>query len=73
MQFLLTSHVLLAVMKKLVQVIFLCMGTIGLAQTGGENIFPFLDLGYNARANGLGRDFVSVMDDDINIGVSTRE
>ncbi len=70
MQFLLTSHVLLAVMKKLVQVIFLCMGTIGLAQTGGEHIFPFLDLGYNARANGLGRDFVSVMDDDINIGVS---
>jgi hypothetical protein len=49
---------------------FCLMSFNGFSQTGGENIFPFLDLGYNARANGLGRDFISVMDKDINLGVA---
>lgn len=40
------------------------------AQTGGNTAFPFLDLTYNARQMGLGNDFISVMDDDINIGVA---
>jgi hypothetical protein len=40
------------------------------AQTGGMNAFPFLDLGYNARGNALGGNFISVMDQDINLGVA---
>ncbi len=39
-------------------------------QTGGTNAFAFLDLTYNARQMGLGNDFISVMDEDINIGVA---
>lgn len=40
------------------------------AQTGGTNAFAFLDLTYNARQMGLANDFISVMDEDINIGVA---
>jgi hypothetical protein len=39
-------------------------------QTGGTNAFAFLDLTYNARQMGLANDFISVMDEDINIGVA---
>ncbi|MCR9174295.1 MAG: type IX secretion system protein PorQ, partial [bacterium] len=39
-------------------------------QTGGNNAFAFLDLTYNARQMGLANDFISVMDEDINIGVA---
>lgn len=41
-----------------------------MGQTGGNNAFAFLDLTYNARQMGLGNDFISVMDEDINIGVA---
>jgi len=57
-------------MKGLVIFSFSVLSFFGFSQTGGENVFPFLDLGYNARANGLGGDFISVMDKDINLGVS---
>ena len=40
-----------------------------IAQTGGENAFPFLDLPYNARATALGRTFITAYDDDINTGI----
>jgi hypothetical protein len=40
------------------------------SQIGGMNAFPFLDLGYNARANALGGTFISVKDRDINLGVT---
>ena len=40
------------------------------AQTGGNNAFPFLDLTYNARSAGFGGDFISVMDEDINMGIA---
>jgi len=40
-----------------------------MGQTGGKNAFPFLDLPYNARAAGLGRQLITVFDDDINTGV----
>ncbi|SFT70296.1 hypothetical protein SAMN05216474_1919 [Lishizhenia tianjinensis] len=39
------------------------------AQTGGEHVYSFLNLGYNARANALGNDFIAVQDEDINLGV----
>ncbi|MDX1445792.1 type IX secretion system protein PorQ [Lishizhenia sp.] len=39
------------------------------AQTGGEHTYSFLNLGYNARANALGNDFIAVQDEDVNLGV----
>ncbi len=39
------------------------------AQTGGNHTFALLDLGYNARATGLGGDFISVRDADVNLAV----
>lgn len=43
---------------------------ISYSQTGGETVFSFLDLGFNARANALGTDFITVKDKDINLGVT---
>jgi hypothetical protein len=39
------------------------------AQTGGTTTFAILDLTYNARAAGLGNDFISIKDQDINLGI----
>ena len=39
-------------------------------QTGGTNSFPFLDLTYNARSAGLGGNFISVMDNDVTMGIA---
>jgi hypothetical protein len=41
-----------------------------LTQTGGAHTFAFLDLTYNARAAGLGNDFISIKDQDINLGMA---
>lgn len=41
----------------------------GIAQTGGEHVFPFLDMAYNARSAALGRKLITVYDDDLNMGV----
>lgn len=40
------------------------------SQSGGTHTFAFLDLTYNARAAGLGNDFISVKDQDINLGMA---
>lgn len=40
------------------------------AQTGGIKAFPFLDLTFNARAAGLAGDFITVKDEDINLGIA---
>jgi hypothetical protein len=45
-----------------------CGGTF--SQTGGTHTFAFLDLTYNARAAGLGNDFISIKDQDINLGMA---
>mgnify|MGYP002629981077 FL=1 len=39
-------------------------------QTGGTNSFTFMDLAFNARSLGLGTDFISVKDTDVNLGVA---
>lgn len=39
-------------------------------QTGGQTTFALLDLTYNARSAGLGNDFISIKDQDINLGIS---
>ena len=46
----------------------LSLGAIG--QIGGKTAFPFLEMTYNARQAGLGDDFISVVDKDINLGVA---
>lgn len=43
---------------------------ITFSQTGGEHIFPFLDLDYNARNSALGRYNIAVKDKDVNMGVN---
>ena len=48
----------------------LLLGGLAFGQTGGNNAFPFLDLTYNARGAALGGDFISIMDQDINLGVA---
>lgn len=40
------------------------------SQTGGSHSFPLIDLTFNARAAGLANDFISVKDQDINLGVA---
>ena len=40
------------------------------AQTGGTTTFALLDLTYNARAAGLANDFISIKDQDINLGIA---
>lgn len=40
------------------------------AQLGGRYAFPFLELTYNARSSGLGGDFITAKDQDINLGIA---
>ena len=56
-------------MKTLLFAFTLILSSFGIGQTGGENTFQLLNLGYSARAIGLGTDFISVKDADINLGV----
>lgn len=57
-------------MKTKLLFVFLVLGLTSMAQTGGTYAFPFIDLTYNARSAGLGGDFISVMDKDVNMGVA---
>ncbi|MGM0479098.1 MAG: type IX secretion system protein PorQ [Bacteroidota bacterium] len=49
--------------------IFLSCSVLTIAQTGGKNVFPFLELAYNARSAGLGRNLITTYDADVNQGV----
>jgi hypothetical protein len=40
------------------------------AQTGGTTSFNLLNLTYNARSAGLGNDFITAKDQDINMGIA---
>lgn len=55
---------------KFLTIFFLFLSFTILAQTGGNTSFNFIDLNYNARSVGLGNDFISVKDQDINLGIS---
>ena len=57
-------------MKFFSSVLFLCITLSVVAQTGGTSSFPLLDLTFNARAAGLGNDFITAKDKDINLGVA---
>jgi hypothetical protein len=56
-------------MRILIVLTSLVICSSAFAQTGGTNSFTFLDLAYNARALGLGTDFITVKDNDLNLGV----
>lgn len=49
---------------------FFLISTLTYAQTGGNTSFQLLDLHFNARSLGLGGDFISVKDKDVNMGVA---
>lgn len=57
-------------MKQTITFFLLVISSITLAQTGGTTTFALLDLTYNARAAGLGNDFISAKDQDINLGIA---
>ncbi|MCE2744100.1 MAG: penicillin-binding protein, partial [Fluviicola sp.] len=57
-------------MKKIISFLFLFQFVQLFAQTGGTTTYSLLNLGYSARANALGTDFISVKDQDVNLGVS---
>ena len=48
-------------------VLFIC--SLAFSQTGGLNVFPFLEMTYDARSAGLGRKLITTYDNDINMGV----
>ena len=56
-------------MKFAVLASFLFVTLTSVCQTGGVNVFPFLEMTYNARAAALGRKLITTYDDDVNMGV----
>lgn len=52
--------------------ILVCFSVISSAsaQIGGNYAFPILDMAFNARSNSLGTDFITAIDQDVNLGVS---
>jgi len=57
-------------MKTFLLIITLTFGLFSFGQTGGTTAFGLLDLSYSARSVGLAGDFISVMDNDINMGIA---
>lgn len=57
-------------LKNFLIVLFSLLSFKGISQTGGEYVFPFLDLTYNARNAGLGGLFITGDGKDLNMGVS---
>jgi hypothetical protein len=49
---------------------FISFCLISFAQTGGNYVFSVLDLPFNARSAGLGGNFISVKDRDVNLAIS---
>lgn len=57
-------------MKTILLGFFTLIGLALTAQTGGLNSFPMLDLTYSARSAGLGGNFISVRDYDVNMAIA---
>ncbi len=57
-------------MKKLILLICLFTGFGIFAQTGGQAVWQFLDLDFNARSLALGGDYISNNEGDINLAIS---
>jgi len=56
-------------MKYLLITNFLLFCFLLSGQTGGEHVFPFLDLDFNARNSALGRHYIADNENDVNIAV----
>ena len=56
-------------MKYLLITSFLLFSILLSGQTGGEHVFPFLDLDFNARNSALGRHYIADNENDVNIAV----
>jgi len=56
-------------MRNLIVLLFLLLPVLAFSQTGGQHVFPFLDLPYSARAVSLGRTFITAYDNDLNTGI----
>lgn len=57
-------------MRKLFFYFFLLTSFISKAQTGGNYAFPILNMAFNARSCGLGTNFITAKDQDVNLGFS---
>lgn len=57
-------------MKTKFLTVLVLINTFVYSQTGGNTSFQLLDLHFNARSLGLGGDFISVKDKDVNMGVA---
>jgi hypothetical protein len=57
-------------MKQFLLLLSFVLTGFSFGQTGGNTSFALLDLTYNARSAGLGNDFISVKDEDINLGIA---
>ncbi len=56
-------------MKNTITVLFLLTISPIFSQIGGNTTFSLLDMGFSARANALGKNFITVKDQDVNLGV----
>ena len=57
-------------LKKFLVVFAVCSVALAFGQNGGTTSFQSLGLDYSAREAGLGGHFITVNDNDINMGVS---
>lgn len=57
-------------MKNIIGLFFVFTFSHFFSQIGGKTTFALLDLGFNARAVALGTDFITVKDQDVNLGIS---
>lgn len=55
---------------KITLLLIISLPLVLFGQTGGNHTFAFLDLPYSARAAGLGTSFISVKDQDLNLGIA---
>lgn len=57
-------------MKSLLLIFFMLIGQLTFAQTGGSHSFPHINLAFDSRSAGLGGNFISVYDNDVNLGIN---
>jgi hypothetical protein len=57
-------------MKTYSFLLLISLSLTAFSQIGGKTTFALLDLGFNARSIGLGIDFITAKDKDLNLGVS---
>ncbi len=56
-------------LKTIFLIVLLSFSFFGFSQMGGNTAYPFLSLPFNARTTALGGSLLSVIDEDVNIGV----